>query len=115
MPGRRTSDTADKTDELRIFICIEVPASIKERIDKLQNVLKALDAPVSWTRPDNVHLTLKFLGNVKSSRLPDINAACERAARDFAEFQVEVAGSGCFPSARAPRVFWIGLNDSSTW
>jgi RNA 2',3'-cyclic 3'-phosphodiesterase len=113
MRERKTKDAADKAEELRIFICIEVPASIKQRIDDLQQDLKEISAPMSWTRSDNVHLTIKFLGNVKASRLPKIAAACERAAAGLAEFEIEVTGAGCFPSARAPRVLWIGLNDAS--
>jgi len=113
MAGRTTNETAEEADEFRIFICVEVPASIKQRIDKLQQDLRTLNVPISWTRPDNVHLTLKFLGNVRSSRLPKICAACELAARGLGEFEIKVAGAGCFPSARAPRVFWIGVNDSS--
>jgi len=114
MRERTTKDASGRAEELRIFICIEVPTSIKQRIEKLQQDLRTLNEPISWTRPDNVHLTLKFLGDVKSSRLPKITAACESAVHGLTEFEIEVTGAGCFPSARAPRVFWIGLHDASS-
>jgi len=96
---------------IRTFIAIEVPASIKNRIDLLQQRLRQSDAQVSWTRPENVHLTIKFLGNVEQSRIEVVCRAVEQAANAIEEFNIEVNGAGCFPSAKNPRVLWIGLGN----
>jgi len=97
-------------DTLRSFICIEIPESIKERIGRLQDALRAIDAQVSWTKPSNIHLTLKFLGNVEASRIARVSQSLERAANGMNSFEIDVSGAGCFPSARNPRVLWIGFS-----
>jgi len=98
-----------KQEVIRTFICIEIPESIKAKIDQLQDSLRKTVAPISWTKPANVHLTLKFLGAVPASRIERVGEAVERAARDLKPFQVDIAGTGCFPSIRNPRVLWVGF------
>lgn len=96
-------------DSIRTFICIEIPARVKESIEELQRGLRRTDAPVSWAKPSNIHLTLKFLGDVTRSKIERVTQAVERAAGSIAPFEIEVSGAGCFPSPRSPRVLWIGL------
>jgi 2'-5' RNA ligase len=98
-------------DVIRTFVCIEIPQSIKDRIGELQNELRKTGASVSWTNPSNIHLTLKFLGGVPASRIERVSKAVERAAIAISPFEIEVAGTGCFPSARNPRVLWVGLTN----
>jgi 2'-5' RNA ligase len=94
---------------IRTFVCIEIPESIKQRLEDLERQLRGVDAQVSWVRPSNVHLTLKFLGGVPKERIDGVSAAAQRAAQGTGAFEVEVGGTGCFPSGRNPRVLWIGL------
>ena len=98
-------------DTIRTFIAVEIPESIKSRIERLQEPLRQIGAKVSWTKPSNIHLTLKFLGGVEASRIERVSRAVERAARGIAPFEVEIGGTGCFPSPRSPRVLWVGLPD----
>lgn len=107
---RKESSEQQRADVVRTFICIEIPESIKERIDGLQRTLGEIDAQVSWTKPSNIHLTLKFLGDVEVSRIERVGDAVERAATGISPFEVEVSGAGCFPSPRSPRVLWVGLS-----
>src|SRR5215216_3421488 len=110
MTRRRESnrrDSPSQPDMVRTFICIEVPETIKSRIQTLQQQLRHTEAQVSWTRPANIHLTIKFLGDVEESRLETVCEAVERAAGPISEFDIEVRGAGCFPSARSPRVLWV--------
>lgn len=101
---------SDKSrDSIRTFIAIEIPESIKDKIARLQRGLKKTEAQVSWTRPSNVHLTLKFLGAVPASRIKRVTKALERAAQGIASFETEIADAGCFPSVRSPRVLWVGF------
>lgn len=102
---------SEKNDTVRTFICIEIPASISERIGNLQTELKAVDAQVSWTKPSNIHLTLKFLGAVEVPRIQNVARAVQRAGSGINEFDIEISGAGCFPSTRNPRVLWIGLSE----
>ena len=101
----------ESQDLIRTFICIELPDSIKQKMELLQNQLRGVDAQVSWVKPSNVHLTLKFLGGVPSLKIDAVSQASKRASRDTAAFELEVAGAGCFPSPRSPRVLWVGLAD----
>lgn len=103
--------TKPKQDTIRTFICIEIPDSIRSRIDRLQTALKNIDAQVSWTRSSNIHLTLKFLGEVEASRISRVCKAVERASKGIERFEIEVSGAGCFPSPRNPRVLWIGFSE----
>jgi RNA 2',3'-cyclic 3'-phosphodiesterase len=99
------------SDQIRTFLCIEIPELIRARISELQAAMKSIDARVSWVRPENIHLTLKFLGNVPSKRISAVCQAASRAAGSSSSFSVEVSGTGCFPSPRNPRVLWVGLPD----
>lgn len=100
-----------RKDTIRTFICIEIPDSIRARIDRLQTTLKDIDGQVSWTKPSNIHLTLKFLGEVEASRIPRVCDALERAAKGIERFEIAVGGVGCFPSIRSPRVLWVGFSE----
>ena len=97
------------TDVIRTFICIDVSASIKARLAALQDDLRKLDAQVSWVKPENIHLTLKFLSDVPQSEVPKIIEAISRATNSCSPFPVEVEGAGCFPSPRKPNVLWVGF------
>jgi RNA 2',3'-cyclic 3'-phosphodiesterase len=98
---------------IRTFICIDLPESIKERIEKLQGALRQIDAPVSWVKPANIHVTVKFLGDVRQAEIPLVAAACKRATGSCSPFQVTVGSTGCFPSPRNPSVLWIGISQMS--
>jgi 2'-5' RNA ligase len=105
------SETAGLKNEeaIRTFVCIEVPETIKERIASLQQELRRSDAQISWVKPSNIHLTIKFLGNVPASKIETVRLAVERAASSIREFEIEVGVAGCFPAPRNPRVLWVGL------
>ncbi len=94
---------------IRAFVCIEIPQSIKERIASLQHELRPIDAQVSWVKPANIHLTLKFLGDVQEANMPRVIEAMRRATGSCGPFHVEAQGAGCFPSPRRPSVLWVGL------
>lgn len=107
--GSESQLNLQSSNSTRTFICIEVPNSIKERIARLQQILKQHDAKISWVKSSNVHLTLRFLGDVATLRIPSVGAAIERAAIRSVPVGIEVGTTGCFPSAKRPRVFWVGM------
>jgi 2'-5' RNA ligase len=94
---------------MRTFIAIEIPEEFKTALAELQNDLRRARAGVSWTSPENIHLTLKFLGEVEESRVAEISAACARVAGTSRPFALQLGFPGVFPDARRPRVIWAGL------
>lgn len=100
---------------LRLFVAIAVPEEIKARLAALQRELRERlrHSSVSWTKPENIHLTLRFLGDVPSNRLDDLTAALAVAAAPLAPLTLAVAGLGCFPHTRRPRILWAGVRDEA--
>lgn len=97
-------------EQLRSFIAIELPDEVKRRLRELQAQLKAGGpTPVKWVEPDNIHLTLKFLGNVAADRIDEIAAAMTEAMRGTSPFKLEVTELGVFPNPRRVQVIWVGL------
>ena len=95
---------------IRCFIAIDIPAEIKAELSRLQDSLKGLGVSISWTKPQGIHLTLKFLGDVDPEKIPRVMESMESAAGTVEGFSVVAEGVGCFPSARRPRVLWVGLD-----
>lgn len=94
---------------MRTFLAIEISQEAKSAIAELQNRLRDADADVSWTRPDNIHLTLKFLGEVSESLIADVARVCLECAANCRSLSVTLSGVGAFPDFRQPRVLWVGL------
>jgi RNA 2',3'-cyclic 3'-phosphodiesterase len=97
---------------LRAFIAIEIPNTIQEAIHKdTLNLRKALDsALVRWTPCSNIHLTLKFLGDVSESNLQFIKQMLVQECTEHFAFDLQVGKLGSFPNSKRPRVIWVGLN-----
>lgn len=94
---------------MRTFIAIEIPAEIKTALSRLQTELRRAGADVSWTKSENVHLTLKFLGEIEERMVSEIERACIDVAAKFQPFTLDLDSTGVFPNARQPRVLWVGL------
>jgi len=98
---------------IRCFIAIELDEGIRGELGRLQDRLRRRlqlnDKAVKWVRPENVHLTLKFLGDVEDRLVPDICSVVSEAAGEIAPFTFEVADCGCFPRNGAARVLWVGV------
>lgn len=94
---------------MRTFIAIEIPDGIKQEMVKAQEQLKRSGVDAGWTRPEGIHLTLKFLGEVPEAELDGVKAALIQAAEGKGRFRLEVGGAGVFPNERNPRVAWIGM------
>ena len=94
---------------IRTFIALELPASITKLLDTVQQDLKSLRRRAKWVRAENIHLTLKFLGDVDPDNVGEIRSAMSAAAEGFAPFTLTAAKVGVFPGIRRPRVIWVGL------
>ncbi len=94
---------------MRLFIALNLPQAERERIHEAAAPLREAGYPVRWLDPDRFHLTLKFLGEVRSERVPTVERVVERVAASTGSFEMEVAGFGAFPTIRRPRVLWVGV------
>jgi RNA 2',3'-cyclic 3'-phosphodiesterase len=94
---------------MRSFIAIEIPDKIKMEMVKVQEQLRLSKVDASWPRPEGVHLTLKFLGEMPETRIPEVMNGLRTAAEGIGPFQLEVKGVGTFPNPKNARVVWIGL------
>ncbi len=96
-------------EQIRTFIAIELPDEVRAGLAGIQEELKRRGEGVKWVRPEGIHLTLKFLGNVPADRIEEIIRAVREACVGFSPFQLSFAGLGCFPNLRRPRVIWVGV------
>ncbi len=94
---------------MRAFIAIELPDSIRKALAQEQERFRAAAPDARWTRPEGIHLTLKFLGEISSDQEAQVKQALGRMER-FEKFTIRAQGFGFFPSAKRPRVFWAGLD-----
>jgi 2'-5' RNA ligase len=88
-----------------------VRARLRDHVSRLREAVP--NASASWSKPENIHLTLKFFGNVPKEKLTRISDAAARVAGEFSPFQIKVGGTGVFPKASRPQVLWIGVEDPS--
>ena len=96
---------------MRCFLAIELPQEVRDGLARLQERLSSVGRAVRWTRTDQIHLTLKFLGEVPDDNVPAVCEAAGAVAKRFAPFEFEVGGSGCFPPGGAARIVWAGIPD----
>ena len=94
---------------MRIFIAVDLPASIKAEVSAFQEGLVRTRASIRWTRPESLHLTLKFLGEIEEARLSEIMNVVQRVAASHRQMTLCLTGIGVFPHLRNPRIFWVGL------
>ncbi|MFA5089824.1 MAG: RNA 2',3'-cyclic phosphodiesterase [Candidatus Omnitrophota bacterium] len=95
---------------MRAFIAISLPEDIKKSIACLQDKLKTASRDISWVKPENIHLTLKFLGEIDEHALKKAEAAMEDAAGKENDFYIRLSSAGAFPRADFPRVIWVGID-----
>lgn len=95
---------------VRLFIAFLLPESLKARLGDLISELKPLASGIKWVNPTNLHLTLKFIGEVPEEAVLSIGDALSSAVREKAKYEVRVKECGGFPNLRNPRVLWVGLS-----
>jgi RNA 2',3'-cyclic 3'-phosphodiesterase len=103
----------ESEEQWRVFVAIELPAEIRSRVaNHIVHLREALpDARASWNREDNLHLTLKFLGDIPASAVNKLSQAVANAAHSVRPIELNVSGTGTFPKHGTPRVLWIGIDE----
>ncbi len=97
--------------KLRLFIAIELPLRIQQVLEEIQSILKEIETDIKWTKADNIHLTLKFLGYVENSQIKAIKDKMNLAVEGFRPFDITLAKNvGVFPRISYPRVIWVGID-----
>jgi 2'-5' RNA ligase len=94
---------------VRTFIAVDLPREVKQQIGDIGAGLRPLSRSVRWVRPESLHLTLKFLGEISQERLPGIFTALSENLPGRASFDLVLADLGGFPNLRRPRVLWVGV------
>jgi 2'-5' RNA ligase len=97
---------------IRAFIAVELPASLREQIIKQTDRLRQPlgEDLMRWVPSENMHLTLKFLGDVPANHLDFIKQALSQIAKQFSAFDLQLSGLGSFPNSKQPRVLWVGIH-----
>lgn len=93
-------------EKIRAFIAARIPEAVLAQLVSAQEKLKRKFTDVSWTRVEAMHVTLQFLGNVESVRLPELEASLRQAIQRIPSFEMQLAGFGSFGN----RVLWIGIS-----
>ena len=97
------------SDSIRTFIAFELPPAVILLLQKMQQDLKLLKIRARWVQPENIHLTLKFLGDINPADIDKIDAAMTGAVIESSPITLSVSGIGVFPGIKRPRVIWLGL------
>src|SRR6185295_15589182 len=107
---------------VRAFIAVELNSAVRTAISNLQAQVKdelnrelrqsVPDIRLQWVKPESIHLTLKFLGDIREEQVDGICSSLTSALATQSGFSLEVGGLGVFPDLRAPRVLWIGLEQA---
>ena len=92
---------------MRLFVAIDIPAAVRSALESFQRMLKPT-AKLSWTPVANLHVTTKFIGEWPEARLDEMKNALARIPAP-GSFEIHVKGTGWFPHARRPHVFWAGI------
>jgi 2'-5' RNA ligase len=100
---------------LRSFVAIELPEALRRSLAELIDNLSAEIEPhtLRWVRPEGIHLTLKFLGDVDPPKMEKVHHVIQEVVPQFSVFTFSAGGLGCFPNLKRPRVLWVGIRDRS--
>jgi 2'-5' RNA ligase len=94
---------------LRTFLAVEMPPAVKDAYGRLHEPWRAKHGGLRWVRPENLHLTLRFLGSTPEDRVGALRSRVEAVARRSRPFRFTLGPPGCFGSRRSPRVLWLGI------
>jgi 2'-5' RNA ligase len=98
---------------IRTFVAIDVNAAVQARALQLIGRMRSPESHVNWVERKNLHLTLKFLGDVPTLEMAAVCRTLVKVAASIAPFEIAIEGAGAFPQVRRPRVVWLGVADGS--
>ena len=98
-----------KPDSIRCFVAIEIPDRIQAILSEVQSDFRSRIIKASWTRHGNFHMTLRFIGDVETGQIQEIDKTLQKVVDFLPPFSIEIGGIGTFPNLSRPRVLWVGL------
>lgn len=96
--------------KIRSFLALDLPEEMREIISRTLEEMRKTHLDIRWVRPDGIHLTIIFLGDVPLESLPRMGDRMGAVCRAFGPFDLALTGPGVFPNNRRPRVLWLGLD-----
>ena len=96
---------------IRVFIAVEIDSEIKNKLSEYLSMLKRTGADVKWVSPENIHLTLKFIGYIEKESLINLNKVISDAASNIEPFSISIGNIGAFPSLNKPRVVFVCVQE----
>jgi len=98
----------------RLFVAVKIPQQVKDRLAAAQSELQrsVSESSVTWTKPEQFHVTLKFLGNVEAGQIGGLSARLRAACLGFSALHLQAEALGAFPQITFPRVIWAALHDT---
>ena len=107
-------DSSDSSNKgIRCFLALDISPAVRERvadlIERLKKGIQFTGAHPAWVRPENIHLTLHFLGDVEPGRIEAIKPDLDAVASRIPAPELKVEKLGCFPNDRSPKVLWMGI------
>ena len=99
---------------IRAFIAVEINEEIRKTINEMQERLKECNCDVKWVKPENIHLTLKFLGDVELDKIDQIKTILNGLVEKINTFEIKFQKLGAFPGTKRPKTIWIGSNDKNS-
>jgi len=95
---------------IRTFIAVPVPEPLFNLREKLKATISEKTGKIRWLRKDQIHLTVKFLGDTTEDSINDVRHVMQKVADEFKPFNISIQKTGCFPKIERPRVMWIGVS-----
>ncbi|MBN1831890.1 MAG: RNA 2',3'-cyclic phosphodiesterase [Deltaproteobacteria bacterium] len=96
--------------KIRSFLAFELPLEVETVVTRVSDELRKSSLDAKWVKPENIHLTIVFMGDIEADKIPAIKEEIREACLIYDAFDISLKGLGCFPHTRKPRVIWIGLD-----
>jgi 2'-5' RNA ligase len=96
--------------EIRSFLAFELPEDIKTIVTRVSGEIRKSSLDVRWVRPESIHLTVVFMGDVRSDQIPSMGESLGAVCANHGSFSISLKPMGCFPNSRNPRVIWLGID-----
>jgi len=97
---------------MRTFFAIELTDEVRKELSSIQERLIEANADIKWVKPENIHLTLKFLGDINESQVEKIKSILDETAKNHKAFKSSLFKIGAFPKLEYPRVIWVGIDEN---
>ena len=101
------------TESIRAFIAAELPDNIIADLRLLAKDIRDLGINARWVRPENIHITLKFLGEINPAVIEKTGNVLRETAGEYTPIKLKAKGMGVFPGIKRPRVIWAGLSEQT--